>query len=130
MTETLGSGGQVEVYSISVNEVVHKSFELCSANFEEELLDFEFLDEENYLLSYLPSELDFYDSKCRNILRRSGGKKLSLKAKGMSVVSQTSRFANGQFANVLGRFANARQSVRKRLIVSSQTSCYAYSVLF
>lgn len=85
MTETSGSGGHVEAFSISVNDVVHnKSFELCSENFDEELLDFELPDEENFLLSYFPSELDFYDSKRGNILRRSGGKKLlgSLKAKG------------------------------------------------
>ena len=39
----------------------------------------------------------------------------------MSVVSPTSRFANGRFVNVSGQFANVLKSVRKRLEVSSQT---------
>lgn len=45
--------------------------------------DFDLSDEENDLLSYYPNELDFYDQKHGQILRRNGGKKLSagLKAK-------------------------------------------------
>jgi hypothetical protein len=41
---------------------------------------------------------------------------------GYPVVSPTSRFANGQFANVSGRFANARP----RSYVSSPTSHSSY----
>ena len=46
--------------------------------------DFDSTDEENDSLSYYPDELDFYDQKHGQILRRNGGKKLSaeLKAKG------------------------------------------------
>ena len=39
----------------------------------------------------------------------------------MSVVSPTSRFANGRFANVSSQFANVLKSVRKLVEVSSQT---------
>ena len=45
-------------------------------------LDFELSDEEDCVLSYYPSELDFYDQKRGQILRRNGGKKrLSAKTK-------------------------------------------------
>ena len=48
--------------------------------------EFDSSDEENDLLSYYPNELDFYDQKHGQILRRNAGKKLStgLKAKGKS----------------------------------------------
>lgn len=39
--------------------------------------EFDSSDEENDLLSYYPDELDFYDQKHGQILRRNGGKKLS-----------------------------------------------------
>ena len=39
---------------------------------------------------------------------RVGGRTSVAGLDGMSVVSPTSRFANRQFANVLGRFANVR----------------------
>ena len=50
-------------------------------NSYEESLDFELCDEEDHLLSYFPSELDFYDHKRGQIFRRNGGKKLPVKAK-------------------------------------------------
>ena len=39
--------------------------------------DFDLSEEENYLLSYYPNELDFYDQKGGQVSRRTGGKKLS-----------------------------------------------------
>lgn len=39
--------------------------------------DFDLSEEENYLLSYYPNELDFYDQKRGQVSRRTGGKKLS-----------------------------------------------------
>ncbi|XP_068687709.1 uncharacterized protein [Montipora foliosa] len=48
---------------------------------DQESLDFEISDEEAYLFSYFPDELDFYDQKCGRVQRRISGKKRSFKAK-------------------------------------------------
>lgn len=40
--------------------------------------DFDLSEEENYLLSYYPNELDFYDQKCGQIVRRRNGQKKKL----------------------------------------------------
>lgn len=82
MAETSGQDG---VDSTPVNDhddgPKYKSFE-DRENADLTSLDFELSDEEDCVLSYYPSELDFYDQKRGQILRRNGGKKgLSAKTK-------------------------------------------------
>ena len=79
------SGGQG--HSTSVNEDGGGSMSkpredlVSSENSDDESINFELSGEENYLLSYFPSELDFYDHKRGKTLRRNGGKKLSVKVR-------------------------------------------------
>lgn len=83
MTETSGSDG-VENPSACANGSVLEYTAACSdsvLNSDEESLDFDLYDDEDYLLSYLPSELEFYDQKHGRISRRNGGRKLSMKAR-------------------------------------------------
>ena len=79
------ASGQDGVDSTPVNDhddrPKYKSFE-DRENADLISLDFELSDEEDCALSYYPSELDFYDQKRGQILRRNGGKKgLSAKTK-------------------------------------------------
>ena len=85
MTEISESGGEVQADSTFVNEDGRNlgMYEPCedSENSDFEDLDFELSDEEYSLLSYFPSELDFYDQKRGQILRRNGGNKKSVKTR-------------------------------------------------
>lgn len=93
MAEASGSGGAVETWYTYVTENCHeglyKTYEDIG-NSDAESLDFDLSDDENYLLSQYPSDLDFYDLKRGRISRRNDGRKLiSGKARSKTSAPQT-----------------------------------------
>lgn len=77
MTATLGSGESIEDgFTFVSDNSGDKGLDKISG----QSFDFEISDDETYLLSCFPSELDFYDQKRGHILRPRG-KKQSLKGK-------------------------------------------------
>lgn len=114
MTETSGSDP-----SACANEDVleYTAYRDSVLNSDEESLDFDLYDDEDYLLSYLPSELEFYDQKHGRISRRNGGRKLSMKAR------QTPRENYGETPAKLegaGTSANKELRIKEMAVANSK----------